>query len=122
MSQHLALIRLRLVKAAAAVSRRDPGTVRSAVLRSPDLRSVRIWSAVLPLCDGFAVMAAVEQTMRSTHLDDLAQLLNVIRGQMSSPFRAPAAALYLAEIHEGDTVSKASSNLPWPRVSWSFRH
>ena len=83
MSQHLALIRLRLVKAAAAVLRRDPGTVRSAVLRFPDLRSVRIWSAVLPLCDGFAVMAAVRQTMRSTHLDDLPQLLNVIRGQMS---------------------------------------
>jgi Bacterial sugar transferase len=84
MSQYLdSLTRLRLVRAAAAVLRRDPRTARPVDLRLPELCLVPIRSAVLPLCNGFAVMAAGRQTMRSTHLDDQPQLPYVIRGQMS---------------------------------------
>ena len=123
MSQHLDSLTMLRLKAAAAVLRRDPGTARSAALRFPELRPVPIRSAVLPLCHGFAVIAAVRQTMRSTHLDDLPQLLNVIRGQMSLVGPRPERPHFtLLEFMRGTRCLRPARIYLGHAYQWSFRH
>ncbi len=51
------------MKAAATVPRRAPRTGRPVAWRFPERCPVPVRSAVLPLCDGFAVMAAALLTM-----------------------------------------------------------
>ena len=56
MSGYGDFIRLRLAKAATALLGRAPRTGHPVAWRFPELLLFPIRSAVLPLCDGFAVM------------------------------------------------------------------